>query len=272
MSRTFDLEAYLARIGFAGTAKPDLPTLRRLAELHAGAIPFENLSPLLGLPVDLDIEALQRKMVRGHRGGWCFEQNLLFCEALRAIGFEVSGLAGRVLWLSGDNGLTPRGHMLLRVEIYEETYIADVGFGGLVLTGALELEADTEQATPHGIFRLVVIDGDWRMQAKLSDDWKSLYRFDLQRQHPQDYIYANYYLSTHPSSHFVNGLIAARSIPGLRLTLRNRDFGKRRLDGESERRRLASGAEIREVLRNDFLLDLTGLAGLEERLERLPIT
>jgi N-hydroxyarylamine O-acetyltransferase len=270
MAQLFDLDAYLGRIGFAGATPVSSETLQGLAQCHAAAIPFENLNPYLGLPVDLDIKALQRKMVEGRRGGWCFEQNLLLGEALRAIGFEVSGLAARVLWIQGDDAITARGHMLLRVELGGKTHIVDVGFGGLTLTGALLLEAGLEQATPHEPFRLVIADGDWRLQAKLKEGWKSLYRFDLQRQYRQDYELANYYLSTHPASHFRAGLMAARSARGERLTLRNREFAVHRLGEGTERRALASTAEILAVLRREFLLDLSGLAGLEERLDRLP--
>ena len=44
---------------------------------HTEAIPFENLNPLLRWPVRLDPASLEEKMVRGGRGGYCFEPNLL---------------------------------------------------------------------------------------------------------------------------------------------------------------------------------------------------
>ncbi|HXF77370.1 MAG TPA: arylamine N-acetyltransferase, partial [Usitatibacter sp.] len=74
----FDLGAYFARIGYDGAAEPTLATLRALHELHPRAIPFENLSPFVGETPALDPASLQAKLVRGGRGGWCFEQNLLF--------------------------------------------------------------------------------------------------------------------------------------------------------------------------------------------------
>jgi len=49
-----DLDAYFARIGYAGARTPDLATLRAIHALHPAAIPFENLDPLLGRPVPLD--------------------------------------------------------------------------------------------------------------------------------------------------------------------------------------------------------------------------
>ncbi len=80
----FDLDAYLYRIG-----APRDPTLAELHRAHVTAIPFENLDPQAGIPVALEPEALQRKIVDERRGGYCFEHNLLFTLALRELGAEV---------------------------------------------------------------------------------------------------------------------------------------------------------------------------------------
>ncbi len=173
---------------------------------HVAAIPFENLNPLFGLPVDLELATLQRKLVQDGRGGYCFEQNLLLGEVLRAIGFEVTNLAARVLWNQPEDAITARSHMLLRVELEGGSWLVDVGFGGMTLTGALQLVPQVEQATPHEPFRLLLCEDDWYMQAQLPAGWKTLYRFDLQQQYPIDYRASNYFLSTHPESHFVTGL------------------------------------------------------------------
>ena len=93
--------------------------------------------------------------------------------------------------------------MLLLVELDGRPYIADVGFGGLTLTAPLRLEADIEQATPHEPFRLVRAGDDYRLQAMVGDAWRTLYRFDLQRQYQVDYEVSSHYLTTHPSSPFI---------------------------------------------------------------------
>src|SRR4249920_3430118 len=97
------LDEYFQRIGHTGPRSPTLDTLRALHLRHTTTIAFENLSPLLGWPVHLDIESLHQKLVRDGRGGYCFEQNLLFSHALRALGFRVAGLAARVLWNTTDD-------------------------------------------------------------------------------------------------------------------------------------------------------------------------
>ena len=51
---SFDLDAYLARIGYAGPRDASLDTLKTLHFLHPQAIPFENIDPFLGQPVRLE--------------------------------------------------------------------------------------------------------------------------------------------------------------------------------------------------------------------------
>ena len=264
------LDAYLQRIGYTKSLTPTLDVLRDIAFHHAITIPFENLNPFLGLPVSLELADVERKLVDEQRGGYCFEQNLLLSEALSAIGFQVSGLAARVLWMQPEDSITPRSHRVLLVEAHEHTYVVDVGFGGLTLTGALELVQNIEQATPHELFRLVPVDDHWRMQAKLGDSWRTLYRFDLLRQHPIDYKVMNYFTATHPTSHFVHDLVAARPTPVGRYALRNREFSFRGIDGTVESRVLADVNDIRAVLQNEFQIKLPTVPQLDERLGSLP--
>ena len=68
MTISFDLDAYLDRIGSTGEVQPNFETLARLLHAHMSRIPFENLDVLLGRPVRLDIDGLQNKLVRSHRG------------------------------------------------------------------------------------------------------------------------------------------------------------------------------------------------------------
>lgn len=264
-----DLEAYFRRIGYTGERAPNLATLKAIHARHAEAIAFENLDPLAGWPVRLDLDSLQRKLVLGGRGGYCYEQNLLFGGALAALGFEVTGLAARVLWRAPEGAINPRTHMLLRVDLARGPHIADVGFGGLTLTGPLRLEPDVEQATPHEPFRLLEADGGFVMQAKVRDAWISLYRFDLQEQLLPDYELANWYLSHHPQSRFVTGLLAARPAADRRYALLDNELAVHHLNGPTEKRILASAAELRETLERDFLLTLPQAPELDAALERL---
>jgi N-hydroxyarylamine O-acetyltransferase len=251
---TFDLDSYFARIGYDGPRSPTLETLRAIQLLHPQAIAFENLNPLLGLPVSLDIESLQQKLIWSRRGGYCFEHNGVLLHVLRALGFRVSGLAARVVWNNPPGSIPPRSHMVLRVELDEGIYLADVGFG-MSPTAPLRLETGIEQPTPHEPFRLMEKGGHYTLQCNLKGQWTSFYIFDLQEQAPIDYQVANHYVSTLPTSHFVVSLIAARATADGRCGLRNNRLSIHRLSGDSEQRVLSSAAEISTAL--DDLLGVT---------------
>lgn len=264
-----DLDAYFNRIGFDGLRTPTLDTLRAIQLKHSETIPFENLNPLMGWPVSLDLESLQRKMVAEGRGGYCFEQNLLLKHALDALGFDVTGLAARVLWNTPDGVVLPRTHMLLLVVLDGQRYIVDVGFGGVTLTVPLRLEPDVEQATPHEPFRLIAIDDEFIEQVKIGGHWVSLYRFDLTEQLLPDYEMANWYLSTHPDSRFVTGLLAARPAPDRRYALLNNQLTVHYRNGGRERRLLTGVADMRETLERSFYLVLPDAPEVEAVLARL---
>lgn len=265
-----DMDAYFERIGYTGPRTASLETLRSLHALHPAHIPFENLSPFAGAPVPLDLPAIEQKLVREQRGGYCFEHNLLFLKVLTTLGFKAWGLQARVLWNRPDDAITARGHMLLHVEADGQWYLADVGFGGQTLTTPLRLETGVAQPTPHEPFRLVAAsDGDFLMQSQGQETWRTLYRFDLVRAFPVDYEVSNYFLSTHPSSHFRLGLFVARTIAGQRLALGDRRLSVHRLGGTSEQRTLQSPLEIRDTLEHTFGIRVPETPQLQQAFEGL---
>ncbi len=266
---TIDLEAYFRRIGYVGPTTPGLESLRALALHHARAIAFENLDPLMGRPVRLEAEALQRKLVESGRGGYCYEHGLILGDVLGALGFEVTGLAARVIKDLPPGGDRARTHMLLAVRIGDEDFIADVGFGIAALTAPLRLEPDIEQQTPHEPYRILRVDDQFELQVKVGGTWERLYRFDLQQQSRADYEMRNYYTSTHPASPFVTDLMVARADQGCRHTLRNAMYALRRPDGSSERRRLGTVEEMRAVLEGEFRIALPGGGDLDAALARI---
>lgn len=271
MPSSFNLDAYLERIGFRGPRTSTLDTLEAVHALHPAAIPFENLNPLLGWPVALDVESLQAKMVAGGRGGWCFEHNTLFRHALEALGFSVSSLAARVLWNAPDGPVGPRSHMLLLVDLGGRRYIADVGFGGNVLTAPLRLEPQIAQPTPHEPHRLLPLDNGYVLQASFAGEWNPFYRFTLEPQFPADYEVSSWYLCHHSSSFFRRELLAARTMPEARFALRNNALAIHRKDA-TEKRTLGDVEALRTCLEMDFGLTLPESPELDAALERLSQT
>lgn len=257
MSDTFDLTRYLERIGYSGPRAPTLPAMREIHARHAAAIPFENIDPLLGRPVDLDLPALQAKIVRDRRGGYCFEQNTLLASALEALGFDVTRLAARVRWMAPpDQPEGPRSHMLLRVEIDGAPYIADVGFGGYILAGPLRFTPGLEQNDWGNRLRFVESDARYTLQIHRSGDWHDIYRFALELQMPADYMVSNWWTSTRPGFLLTENLLAERLTPEARYSLFNKQLTTRYPDGRIEQRKLTSAGELGAVLTKTLGIDL----------------
>ena len=221
-SPAFDLEAYLARIGAARPLAPSVEGLRALHQAHVGAIPFENLDILLARRIRLDLESVQAKLVAGRRGGYCFEHNALFGAALESLGFAVTSLAARVR--SNSTAVRPRTHMLLRVDLPEGPFLADVGFGGEGPLHPLALLPGPEAWVGVRGHRLRCEADQWVLEGNPSGEWTDLYAFTLEPQLPVDYEMANHFTSTWPESHFVNNLVAQRSWPEGRVLLLNRSL------------------------------------------------
>ena len=215
-----DLEACGQRIEYAGAWTRTLETLRILHLAHVTHIPFENLDILLGRPILLDLESLWAKLIHGQRGGYCFEHNSLFAAVLESIGFRVTRLAARVR--AGATEILPRTHMLLRVNVEGQNWLADVGFGGDGLLYPVPIKHG-EVARHFGWqYRVMIDDGMQVLQSLRPAGWSDLYSFTLEPQEPVDYEVSNYFTSTHPRSPFVRRLVAQRPGAESRWTLVNR--------------------------------------------------
>ncbi len=251
-----DLPRYLERIGWRGAAQPapHLDTLRALHVAHATSIPFENLDIQLGRPVRLDLGSVQAKLVGARRGGYCFEQNALFSAALEAIGFRLTRLCGRVrMGRPADAPLPPRTHMVLRVELADGPYLADVGFGGDELLYPIPLAEGPPHVQEAWCYQLVREGDAWVLRSRQPEGWIDLYVFTTEPQYAIDYEVANHFTSTHPSSRFVQTLTAQRVTADVRYVLRNRDYEEVRAD-RRDRRDIASAEELLALLEQKFSL------------------
>jgi N-hydroxyarylamine O-acetyltransferase len=266
---TIDLDAYFARIGYDGPREANLATLKAIHALHPAAIPFENLDPLLARPVRLDLPSLEAKLVRERRGGYCFEQNALFRAVLEALGFAVTPLIARVVWMAPpDRPMGPRNHMLLKVDLAEGPFIADVGFGGQLISAPLRLVVDQTQVTAEARWRLVADGEALLIQTELPFGWTSAYRFTLEPAELADYEMSSWYTSAHPTSLFISNLLVERLTPQARLTLFNARLTRRHTDGRVEEAVLAGPEELARVLEHDF--GLTPPADAAAVFARLP--
>lgn len=245
-----DIDAYLQRIGHAGPRTATLETLRALVAAHTASIPFENIDVLVGTPIVLDVPALERKLVQQRRGGYCFEQNGLFAAVLRELGFDVVGLAARVLQPGSDDTLPApaRTHMLLRVAADGQAWLVDVGFGRQSPTAPLPMRSEVTLHTAHDAYRLLPHAQGLTLQVHENGAWQPLYRFTGERQEPADYAMANFYVSQWPESRFRHHLMMSRPTPEGRHGLLDNRHTFRTLDGRLEQRILGSADALREVI------------------------
>ena len=255
MPARLDLDAYFARIGYTGSREPTLAALRKLQLRHMMAVPFENLDVLLGRRISIEPAALEQKLVRERRGGYCFEQNSLFRDVLRAIGFTVTPLLARVRWQVPADYRTPLTHMVLRVEAEERSWLVDVGMGGVGPTGPLALDTDAEQLTPHEPRRLRRREAAILQQLRSGSDWLDVCEFSLTEPAPMDFELGNWYSCTHPKAKFMNNLVSARVTADRRVIIFNCDFTYRYPDGRAETHSIESPEELLALLAEHFGLN-----------------
>ena len=250
--QTLDLDAYFARIGYTGPRAPTLAVLRALQLQHMMAVPSENLDVLLGRLISIDPVAIQQKIVRERRGGYCFEQNTLFRDVLRALGFAVTPLLARVRWQVPADFRTPLTHMVLRVEAEGRFWLVDVGMGAFGATAPLALDTEEEQSTPHEPRRLLKKSDVTLHQLRSGTAWLDVFEFTLTEPVPMDFELSNWYSCTHPKAYFVNNLVVTLTQRDRRVIIFNCDFTYRYPDGRAETRNIASPEELLVLLAKHF--------------------
>ena len=254
----FDQNAWLTRIGYSGPLTPTVETLNRLIFAHSHSIAYETLDIMLGHPPKLDVPTLQRKMIANRRGGYCFEQNMLFRAGLRSLGYSITSLQGRVVRGLAIDAPRPAIHMLLKVELPEGSYLADVGFGNLAPTSALLLVPQIEQETPHEVMRFIDVGGELTLQARLKDSWQHIYRVIPYPRYDGEYEITNWYTATHPETPYQGNIIVAKPGPSRsRITMYNARVTVRDADGRADKRWLADEREFKDVLCGEFGLNMS---------------
>ena len=80
-------------------------------------------------------------MIAGSRGGYCFEQNMLFRGGLRSLGFDVASLQARVVRGFAIDAARPMLHMVLRIDLPE---------GAFFYAGTIDEVKENAQRMAHG--------------------------------------------------------------------------------------------------------------------------
>jgi N-hydroxyarylamine O-acetyltransferase len=235
----FDIDAYLSRIDMPARPTIDAAGLARLQRAHRLAVPFENLDVRLGRPIAIDSDAVFAKIVVARRGGYCFEQNRLFLDALAALGFDARPLMARVwLGVAADAPAPPPTHTLSLVTVEGQDWIADPGFGGSYAPPMKLVDGAIADAPDGARFRLDA-DGDggwmlWRDGPAATTDgrgtgegWQRQYAFTLAPVTADELAAGNHRASTAPGTRFVTHTIASIVLPHGFASLTDRHYRRR---------------------------------------------
>lgn len=170
-----NIRKYLKHLNITDVTGDRLELLKEIQRKHLENVPFENFDIHLLGKLDLNPDALYKKILDDRRGGICYELNFLLYNLLLGLQYGVSILAGKVL----DNG-SDFDHLFLVVTIDSRKYIVDVGFGDNFFEPLL-LTCDIEQNDVKGLFKIVQ-DTDKRYYLKHENkcgELETAYSFDL---------------------------------------------------------------------------------------------
>jgi len=271
-SGAFDLDQYLAHIGWEGERRADPATLRGVHLAHMRGIPFENLDALRRTAPSLEPADLMSKLLHSRRGGYCYEHNTLLAGMLEALGFGVTRLAARVVVGAGRIEDRPRTHMTLLVEVPgdPQPYLADVGFGAIgallepvpLAVGVESLDAGRRHRfvhVPHrGPLELWMLEAYAREKGPAEGagadggSWQAQYAFTLEPFERVDFEVINWHIATNPRSPFTQRLFVQRVTPERHLLLHGSLLTVTRADGQVSERELADDGEARRVLEEEF--------------------
>ncbi|MEY8760577.1 arylamine N-acetyltransferase family protein [Chryseobacterium tongliaoense] len=250
----FEIEKYLNRIG--PSLNKNMTTMDKLKMLHLHhpyQITFENIDSFTDTVPSLDLNVISLKVLENKRGGYCYEQNLLFLAVLQEIGIKPKIHLARVLWNNQNNQETPRTHMLLTANVEGNPFLIDVGFGSMTLTAPMQLNITEAQQTPNGIFRIVPLRGFYQLEV-LKGEWLPIYRFSLEEVYHSDLEMANWYTATYLHSVFKRFLIISKVDELGRYSLFNNEFNIRWNYGKKESGRITSFEQLKDILSNIFNL------------------
>lgn len=164
-------------------------------------IPYENMDLLRKKPLSLEGEALYKKIVKEHRGGYCFELNGLLSYVLKEMGFKVKNYLAR--FLRGEDGVPMRRHRVVSVILEDGEYICDIGVASKSPRSPLKLEEDTLQIVGNDKYRFEKDEAlGWILMEHINGEWSRMFSFTCECQFDIDFYQPSFYCETHPDSMF----------------------------------------------------------------------
>lgn len=242
-----DVDRCLERIKYTGPVTPDVINLRALQLAFLLEVPFENLDIHLGRKIKLDPADIFEKIVINKRGGVCYENNILFCQLLVALGYRAEYLSARMV--RGQAVGPEYDHMVLLVTL-EHDYIVDVG-SGLSPREPLRLDGRNTAKSEGCFYRVARHDRNYALHWRRSEpDWAIRFIFSGKPHLCSEFEEMNRH---HQSceSFSTRRPLATIATPGGRITLAGRRLIIR--DGPAKvEKELGSGKEYLDSLKHYF--------------------
>ncbi len=244
-SPAVDVDAILRRIGIAGRPAPSEAALTALQRAWVGSIPFENLDIVLGRPIRLEIPAVEDKLIRRGRGGYCLEHVALFVALLRELGWDAHQALASMVDLEPQG--TPPTHATAIVRIGDDRWMADVGFGGGPLL-PLPLRDGAQVGGDGAWAHRLVRDGDrWQQQTWRNDRWSPTHATDAAPATEAALAAGNRWVSTDPASLFVGRAVLMRVSEHERTVLVDHELRVGRPGSDETRRTLDPDERLTEI-------------------------
>lgn len=170
---------------------------------------FNNIDILLSNRkiLQLDEESLYDKLIKRRRGGYCFENNQFFFNELSKKGYKISRKLARVIY--GETQITTaRTHQITIVEIENNLFLVDVGFGPYTPCCMIPLNGKEVEVFNGKKYRVSQVNPqDFQLEIFKDGNYFSLYQFNLVDYIDADFKISNYYTNTHYDSKFTSSLI-----------------------------------------------------------------
>lgn len=250
----FEANEYKKRIGITGDIQVNLEGLRKLYLAHLRTFVFENIDCLIDKEISLETGVIFNKLVNEKRGGYCFELNLFFFEALKFFGFDTQIKLARVFYRGV--GINAKTHLTVLVRLPEGIYIADAGFGGPGPEDLLKFELNT--VTKVGAYNFEIVKDEefgFMIKRETNKEFKNVFAFELNAVYPADLQMSNFYVSQLPSSAFKKAFNICKFDTDGRKTIFNNLFSIHK-NGSIESIKIETFEAFCELLDTHFSLKL----------------
>ncbi|MEH6348047.1 MAG: arylamine N-acetyltransferase [Bermanella sp.] len=232
----------------------DIEFLKSIQSAHIAKYSFNSLAVVLGQSISLEITDIFHKIVRQHKGGYCFEHNKLLQNVLAEQDFDVRLLLARVVYNQDVD--SPRTHRMMIVNLNGSDYIVDVGFGHFGARYPVKMEMGLDQDQGDARYRIINnAKGEYCYQIFKDGDFFTLYTFTLEQHAESDCMLGHFYSHQSPNAAFVNNLVVCRKYFNNIQSLRNGELHQIR-DGDTHTTIIKTASQLHSILIDTYELDV----------------